>query len=104
MMDINTVADTIAFMDMDYFVSTSGNSLLISAICVSEISRYILTSCMSFSCGNLVLSELKESPNITLSDKTSGGGSCSVHPCMSASGADFVISRSLQISSLKNGS
>ncbi len=70
----------------------------------SEISRYILTSQSSFSCGNLVPSALKGEPNITLIGRTSGGGSCVVRPCTTASGAIFAVSSSKQISYVRNGS
>ncbi len=69
-----------------------------------EINRYILTSFQSFSCGNLVPTALKGQPNITLIGHTSGGGSCVVRPCTTASGTIFCISGPLQISTLKNGS
>jgi hypothetical protein len=69
-----------------------------------EINRYILTSDQSFSCGNLVPTALKGKPCVTLLGKTSGGGSCVVRSCTSASGAVFAISSSNQISSMKNGS
>ena len=58
----------------------------------SEISRYYLISGLSFSCGNLVPSALKGSPNITLLGRTSGGGACVVRPCTKASGTVFTIS------------
>ncbi len=69
-----------------------------------EINRYILTSDQSFSCGNLVPTALKGKPCVTLLGKTSGGGSCVVRSCTSASGAVFAVSSSNQISSMKNGS
>ena len=69
-----------------------------------EINRYIMTSFQSFSCGNLVPTALKDHPNVTLIGKTSGGGSCVVRTCTSASGTIFTISSPIQISTLKNGS
>ena len=52
----------------------------------------------------LVPAALKGKPCVTLLGKTSGGGSCVVRSCTSASGAVFAISSSNQISSMKNGS
>lgn len=69
-----------------------------------EINRYILTSFQSFSCGNLVPSAMKDHPNVTLIGRTSGGGSCIVRPCTTASGTIFCISSPIQISTMKNGS
>ena len=69
-----------------------------------EINRYILTSDLSFSCGNLVPAALKGEPNITLIGKRSGGGSCVVRPCSTASGTIFTISGPVQISCVRNGS
>ena len=70
----------------------------------SEISRYCLISSLSFSCGNLVPAALKGAPNVTLLGRTSGGGSCVVRPCTTASGAVFLISSPKQISYVRNGS
>ena len=67
-----------------------------------EINRYILTS--DLSCGNLVPAALKGEPNITLIGKRSGGGSCVVRPCSTASGTIFTISGPVQISCVRNGS
>ncbi len=70
----------------------------------ADIERYILISGQSFSCGNLVPSALKGSMGITLLGQTSGGGSCVVRPCTTASGTIFVVSSSKQISYVRNGS
>lgn len=69
-----------------------------------NLKRYIMISCASFSCGNLVPAILKGYPGITLLGQTSGGGACIVHPCSSASGTIFTISSPVQISTIKNGS
>lgn len=65
---------------------------------------YCMISPISFSCGNLVPAALKGSPRILLIGKTTGGGSCVVRPCCTASGAIFQISGCMQLSTLKNGS
>ena len=70
----------------------------------ADVSKYVLISPSSFSCGNLVPAFLKGSNNITLLGKTSGGGTCTVMSFTTASGAVFAISSPLQISMIRNGS
>ena len=41
---------------------------------------------------------------VTLLGRTSGGGSCSVYPCTSASGTVFQLSGPIQLSTIRNGS
>ena len=65
---------------------------------------YCLTSPVSFSCGNLVPCVLKESADVTLLGRTSGGGSCMVLPLSTASGTGFQISGFYRMSFTKNGS
>ena len=65
---------------------------------------YCLTSVNSFSCGNLVPAACAESGKVTMVGQTSGGGSCVVLPCTTASGALFQISGTHQLSIMKNGS
>lgn len=69
-----------------------------------EINRYCVISNASFSCGNLVPAAFKGSNNITLIGTTSGGGTCAVLPCTTASGAIFAMSGPMQVSTVKNGS
>ena len=68
------------------------------------MSKYVLISPSSFSCGNLVPAFLKGSNNVTLLGRTSGGGTCTVMTFTTASGAVFAISSPLQISMIRNGS
>ena len=68
------------------------------------INKYILISGLSFSCGNLIPASFKGSSSITLLGRTSGGGSCVVRPCTTASGAIFTISSPRQVSIIRNGS
>ena len=70
----------------------------------AEVSKYVLISPSSFSCGNLVPAFLKGSNNITLLGRTSGGGTCTVMSFTTASGAVYAISSPLQISRIRNGS
>ena len=69
-----------------------------------DLNLYCMTSPNSFSCGNLVPAAFKGTNGITLIGKASGGGSCVVLPCTTASGAQFQISGTSQISVIKNGS
>ena len=69
-----------------------------------DIHKYCLISGSSFSCGNLVPAAFKGAPDITLLGLTSGGGTCTVLPCTTASGGVFTISGTCQISTVKNGS
>jgi len=69
-----------------------------------DIDVYCLISPSSFSCGNLVPAALKLSHRATLLGQTSGGGSCVVLPCTTASGTFFQISGSKQLALPKNGS
>ena len=65
---------------------------------------WCLTSSNAFSCGNLVPAALKMSERVPIVGQTSGGGSCIVLPCTSASGALFQISSNQQLSTVRNGS
>lgn len=80
------------------------NDSLQNKLTNEELNVYCMTAPNSFSCGNLVPSSLKGLYGITLIGQRSGGGSCVVHPCTSASGAQFQISGPLQISTIVNGS
>ncbi len=64
---------------------------------------YCMTSVNSFSCGNLVPAACKSSGKVTMLGQTSGGGSCIVLPCTTASGALFQISGPCQLATIKNG-
>ena len=68
------------------------------------INVYVMMSPASFSCGNLVPAACRMSRQVTLIGQTSGGGSCIVLPCNSASGTIFQISGSKQLATVKNGS
>lgn len=65
---------------------------------------YCLISPNSFSCGNLVPAACKMDGRVILLGRTSGGGSCAVYPCTSASGTVFQISGPMQLSTIRNGS
>jgi len=65
---------------------------------------YCLISPNSFSCGHLVPAAFKMSQRVPVIGQTSGGGSCVVLPCTSASGTIFQISGTRQLSTIRNGS
>ena len=69
-----------------------------------DYNLYCLISPYSFSCGNLLPGCFKESGAVTLIGQKSGGGSCVVRPCTTASGAVFQISGSKELSTVINGS
>ena len=64
---------------------------------------YCLTSRNSFSCGNLIPAVFEQSGFVTLIGRRSGGGSCVVMACTSASGSVFQISGSKELSTTRNG-
>ena len=63
-----------------------------------------LTSPVSFSCGNLVPSVLKNSHEVITMGQTSGGGTCTVQHLTTADGSILQISSSKLMSYTKNGS
>lgn len=65
---------------------------------------YCLTSPVSFSCGNLVPCVFKNSNQVTIIGRTSGGGSCVVLPMSTACGSGFQISGFTRLAFTKNGS
>ena len=65
---------------------------------------YCLTSPVSFSCGNLVPCVFKNSNQVTIIGRTSGGGSCVVLPMSAACGTGFQISGFTRLAFIKNGS
>ena len=68
------------------------------------LNLFCLISPVSFSCGNLVPWAFKESGNVTLLGRTSGGGSCVVFPITTAWGTTLQISGARRIAFVKNGS
>lgn len=70
----------------------------------SDLNLYCLTSKASFSCGNLLPAAFKESSDITLIGRTTGGGSCIVRPAITVIGTQYQISGASQISSVRNRS
>ena len=71
---------------------------------IADKNLYCITSPVSFSCGNLVPSLLKESGRVTLLGNTSGGGACSVQFGSLADGSIFQISSPNRLAVVTNGS
>jgi C-terminal processing protease CtpA/Prc len=70
---------------------------------IADKNLYCLISSVSFSCGNLVPSLLKQSGMVTLLGDTSGGGACAVQFGSLADGSVFTISSSKRLSVVDNG-
>ena len=64
---------------------------------------YCLTAGISFSCGNLVPTVFKTSSKVTLIGRQTGGGSCLVLDCTTASVTKFSLSSSIRMYGYKNG-
>lgn len=69
-----------------------------------DYNLFCLTSCNSFSCGNLVPSALKSSHRVTLIGEDTGGGACVVRYLTSADGVQYRISGTSRLAYMKNGS
>jgi hypothetical protein len=70
---------------------------------IANKNLYCLISPVSFSCGNLVPSLLKESGKVTMLGGTSGGGACSVQLVSTADGSLFQISSPRHSAVVSNG-
>ena len=71
---------------------------------LTDKKLFCLTTSSSFSCGNFVPSVFKNSEQVTLLGRTSGGGSCVVLPLSTAYGTLFRISGPTRLAFTKNGS
>ena len=65
---------------------------------------FCITSPCSFSCGNLMASEFKNSNIVTMLGQTSGGGTCIIMPLSLADGSLIRVSGCKSMASIKNGS
>lgn len=70
---------------------------------VRDRRLFCLVSDITFSCGNLLASMLKESGRATLIGSKTGGGACAVYPTSSAIGTYFNTSSHFRFSAEKNG-
>ena len=71
---------------------------------LKDKNLFCLTTSSSFSCGNFVPCVFKNSEQVTLLGKTSGGGSCIVLPLTTAYGTLFRLSGPTRLAFTKNGS
>lgn len=101
--DTFTGAETIMRLNADLELNEDYETAL-RGLVDQGLRVYCLISPNSFSCGNLVPAACKMDGRVTLMGRTSGGGSCVVYPCTSASGTVFQISGPMQLSTVRNGS
>ena len=102
--DTLTGSETIAGYYADVNLDGNSKGEAEDTVSVGDYNLYCLISGNSFSCGNLVPAAFKASGAVTLLGQRSGGGSCVVLPCTSASGAVFAISGPKQLAAVLNGS
>ena len=100
--DTFTGAETIMRIDADLELNEKYDSYN-RALVPLGYKVWCLTSLNSFSCGNLVPAALKMSERVPIVGQASGGGSCAVLPCTTASGTLFQISSNLKLSTVRNG-
>ena len=100
--DMTTGAQTIMTYRADVNLDNVFNGVRESMFAL-DIKVYCMISPNSFSCGNLIPAVCKAN-YVTVIGQTSGGGSCAVLPCCSASGTLFQVSGSKQLSVVRNGS
>ena len=91
-------------LDNRYETSLFDRTLTPDSLRELGVNTYCLISPASFSSGNLVPAACKISREVTVIGQTSGGGSCVILPCTSASGTVFQISGPKQLAIVKNGS
>lgn len=102
--DTLTGSETIAGYYADVNLDGKSKGEAEDTVSVGDYNLYCLISGNSFSCGNLAPAAFKASGIVTLLGQRSGGGSCVVLPCTSASGAVFAISGPKQLAAVLNGS
>ena len=71
---------------------------------ISNQKIFVLTSPVSFSCGNLLPCVLGSTDRAALVGRATAGGACMVQPLSTAWGSIFTISGPYRLSFLKNGS
>lgn len=95
---------TSSFSGTSYKVDVNLDGLFNSKDTIRNKNLYCLISPVSFSCGNLVPSLLKDSGRVTLLGGTSGGGACAVQLACLADGTLFRFSSPRHLSVVTNGS
>ncbi|MBQ4434805.1 MAG: S41 family peptidase [Clostridia bacterium] len=99
-----TGAQSIVFYRADVNLNGLTTTDPSDSVSTGGYNLYCLISAQSFSCGNLLPACFKASGNVTLIGQQSGGGSCVVRPCTTASGSIFQMSGTKQLSTVINGS
>ena len=88
----------------NYRVDVNGDRKFDENDSIAHLNRYCLVSPVSFSCGNLVPAVFKNSNQVTLLGRQTGGGACAVQPLAGADGSIWQISSRLRLSTVTNGS
>ena len=88
----------------NYRVDVNGDRKFDENDSIAHLNRYCLLSPVSFSCGILVPALFKNSNQVTLLGRQTGGGACAVQPLASADGSIWQISSRLRLSTVTNGS
>ena len=89
---------------MSYQIDVNGDRAFDESDSIAHLNRYCVISPVSFSCGNLVPSVFKNSGEVTLLGRRSGGGACVVQPLTTADGTFWQVSGKQRLSTLSNGS
>ena len=100
--DVKTDASSHAFYNIDTNLDGEFDSR--DTLAGKGLELFCIISPLTFSSANLVACRFKESGDVTLIGKQSGGGSCDVQPLCTASGTMFQVAGPHQISFDKNGS
>lgn len=100
--DVKTGATSHAIYDIDTNLDGVFDSR--DTLAGKGLELYCIISPVTFSSANLVACMFKESGDVTLIGKNSGGGSCGVQSLCTASGTTFQVAGPMQISFDKNGS
>lgn len=95
---------TNSFSTTSYKVDVNLDGVFDEKDSIADKNLYCIISPLSFSCGNLVPSLLKESGKVTLLGGTSGGGACAVRHASTADGTLFQFSSPQKLSVVSNGS
>ena len=100
-----TVRDTMtgAYVCESYKADANLDGVFDKKDSLADYNLFCITSPISFSCGNLASSELKNSHIVTMLGQTSGGGTCIVVPFSLADGTLFRVSSCRRMSYIKNG-
>ncbi len=101
-----TVKDTLtgAYVHECFKADANLDGLFDEKDSLAGYNLYCIESPLTFSCGNMVASELKNSHIVTMLGQTSEGGTCMILPFSLADGTIFRVSSCRRLSYIKNGS